>query len=250
MGGEEGFSKALSESSVTIQEYTARVRENIMVRENVQRFVDANVKVSPEEVKRYYDENKAQFKEPEQVRASHILITVAPTATDEEKKQKRAQIDAALALVKSGTPFAEVAKKFSEDTISARNGGDLGYFNRGQMVAEFENAAFGLKTNQVSDVITSKFGYHVLLVTDHKMPREVGLDEVKDDIEKYLKYRKGSDVTRQHVKQLREVAKVEVLLPAPPPVESAPQSLAPASKASAPVVATPPVAAPTQQNKK
>ena len=97
------------------------------------------------------------------------------------------------------------------------------------MVPEFDAAAFSLKTNTVSDIITTQFGYHVLLVTDHKPARTIPFDEVKDDLTQFLKQRKGNDITREHVAELRKAAKIEVLLPTPP---------------SVPSVETPPVAPP------
>ena len=105
----------------------------------------------------------------------------------------------------------------------------MDFFPRGSMVPEFDAAAFSLKTNTISDIITTQFGYHILLVTDRKPARLVPFDEVKDQLTEFLKQRKGNDVTRDHVAELRKVAKVEVLLPGAP---------------SAPAIATPPVSAP------
>jgi len=155
------------------------------------------------------------------------------------KKEKRSQIEAALALVKGGSKFADVAKKVSEDPGSAENGGDLGYFPRGRMVPEFDTAAFSLKTNEISGVITTQFGYHILQVTGRKPAGTMSFDEVKDKLTDYLKQRKGSEVTRTYVAELRGSAKVEVLLPPPAP---APLSL---TDPTVPTVQTAPVQAPS-----
>jgi peptidyl-prolyl cis-trans isomerase C len=176
-------------------------------------------------VRAFYDKNPDQFKQPETVRASHILIRVTADASDTVKKEKRTQIDSVRTLVKNGEKFADVAKKFSEDPSSAVNGGDLGFFGRGQMVPEFDTAAFSLKTNEISEVITTQFGYHVLMVTDRKPAQTIPFDQVKEDLAKYLKQRKGADITRDQVASLRKAAKIEILLPeAPslPGVETAP----------------------------
>jgi peptidyl-prolyl cis-trans isomerase C len=93
------------------------------------------------------------------------------------------------------------------------------------MVPEFDAAAFSLKTNEISDVITTQYGYHVLLVTDRKPPGTVPFDQVKEDLAQFLKQRKGADITRDQVASLRKAAKVEILIPEPPPapnVETAP----------------------------
>ncbi|HXI83776.1 MAG TPA: peptidylprolyl isomerase [Verrucomicrobiae bacterium] len=231
VGGEEQFKKTLADTGITTDEYAKRVRDNVIIRGAIDSAVDKEVKITPEEIRAFYDKNPDQFKQPETVRASHILIRCAPEATDEVKKEKRTQIDSVRALVKSGEKFADVARKFSEDPGSARNGGDLGFFGRGQMVPEFDTAAFSLKTNEVSDVITTQYGYHVLLVTDRKPAQTIAFDQVKDELGQYLKQRKGNDVTHDQVASLRKAAKVEILVPEPPP---------------APVVETAPVQAPTK----
>jgi peptidyl-prolyl cis-trans isomerase C len=229
LGGDEQFKSTLAESGITPAEYAKRVRDNVIIKETIQDLVDKQAKITPEEARSFYDKNPDQFKQPEMARASHILIRVPADASDDVKKEKRAQIDAARSLVKAGEKFADVAKKVSEDPGSAAKGGDLDFFPRGAMVPEFDAAAFSLKTNTISDVITTQFGYHILLVTDRKPARLVPFDEVKDQLTEFLKQRKGNDVTRDHVAELRKVAKVEVLLPAAP---------------SAPAAATPPVSAP------
>jgi peptidyl-prolyl cis-trans isomerase C len=230
LGGEEEFKKTLAGTGITVEEYTQRIRDNLIIREAIE-SVDKDVTVSPEEVRAFYDKNPDQFKQPESVRASHILIRVPADASDEVKKAKRAQIDAARSLVKSGQNFAEVAKKVSEDPGSAVKGGDLGYFSHGQMVPEFDVVAFSLKTNQVSDVITTQFGYHILIVTGRKPAGMMAFEDVKDELAKYLKQRKGNDLTRDHVAELRKVAKVDVLLPEAP---------------LAPMIVTPPVQSPAK----
>ena len=216
LGGEERFKETLTDTGITPEEYGKRVHNNVIVQDAIQQIVDKEVKMTPEEVRSFYDKNPDQFRQPETVRASHILIRVAPGASDEVKKQKRAQIDAARALVKSGEKFADVARKVSEDPGSAANGGDLDFFPRGAMVPEFDTVAFSLKTNELSDVITTQFGYHILLVTDRKPTQMIPFDEVKDRLGELLKQRKGNDVVRDHVAELRKTAKVEILLPPPP----------------------------------
>jgi len=226
-GGEEAFAKALKETSVSLEEYTRRLRDNVLLQEARQCLLDEKVKISPDEVKNFYDDNSARFKRPEMVRASHILIQVPRGAGDETRQAKRTQIEAARALVKGGEKFAAVAGKVSEDPVSARNGGDLGFFARGQMVPEFELAAFSLQTNQLSEVITTSYGYHVLMVTDRRAAQTETFDNVKGDIEKFLKGRRGTELARDHVKELRAKAKVEILLP-PLPAEPAPKETPPA----------------------
>ena len=229
LGGEEEFKAKLAESGLTAERYTRNVRESLIARAAIQAVVDKEVKIAPEEVKAFYDKNPDQFKRPELVRASHILIQCAPDASDEVKKEKLVQIEAARSLVKGGEKFADVARKVSEDPGTARTGGDLGFFARGRMVPEFDTAACSLKTSEISPVITTQYGYHILVVTDRKPAGTLPFDEVKADLTEFLKQQKGAEATRNHVAELRRAAKVEVFLPAPPP---------------APVVGTPPAPAP------
>ena len=212
-GSEEQFKETLAETGITPEEYARRVHSNVIVQDTIQQLIDKAVKIAPEEIKSFYDKNPDQFLRPESVRASHILIRVPPGASDEVKKAKRAQIEAARTVIKSGEKFADIARKVSEDPGSAPNGGDLDYFPRGAMVPEFDAVAFSLKTNELSEVITTQFGYHILMVTDRKPAQMTPFDEVKDRLGQFLKQRKGNDVVREHLAELRKAAKVEILLP-------------------------------------
>jgi len=246
MGGDEGLAAGLKEAGVTLEDYTRRMRDNIIIQNDMETVVASKITVSPEETKAYYDANREKMKQPEMIRASHILVRVSQEASDDIKKAKRAQIDAARSLIKSGEKFSDVARKVSEDPGSAANGGDLGQFGRGQMVPEFEQVAFSLKTNQLSDVVTTQFGYHLIMVTEHTPAKEESYDEVKADIEKFLKYRKSTDAARDHVKDLRAKAKVEILLP---PLEPAFTPTDGVPSKQTPTVETPPVAAPAPVGK-
>jgi len=230
VGGDEKFKATLAETGITPEEYIRQIRENLIIRDTVQTAVDKVIKIAPEEVRGFYDKNPSQFKQPEMACGSHILIRCAPDATDEVKKQKRAQIEAARALVKGGEKFADVAMKVSEDPGSAPKGGDLGCFAHGQMVPEFDSAAFSMKTNEVSDVITTQYGYHILLITSRKPAQTIPFEQVKEELTQYLKQRKGSELARSYVADLRKVAKVDVLLPALPaaPMVNAPPMQVPA----------------------
>lgn len=221
-GGEEALTKALQEAGVARNEFEQRTRDNMIVMESLRQLVDQKSVVATNEIKSFYDSNVTRFKQPELVRASHILIRVPADATEESKKLKRTQIEAARSLVVNGEKFADIARKVSEDPGSATKGGDLDYFPRGAMMPEFEKVAFELSTNKVSEVFTTDFGYHVLLVADHKPAKQLGFDEVKADIERFLRARKGGEITQEYVKELRGKAKVDILLPPLPALPATP----------------------------
>jgi peptidyl-prolyl cis-trans isomerase D len=139
------------------------------------------------DVEKYYRDNQAQYTTPEQVRASHILLK-----TDgKDEAAVRAKAEALLKQVRGGANFAELAKKNSEDEGSAKNGGDLDYFGRGRMVKEFEDAAFALQPGQVSDLVKSPFGFHIIKVVDKKAGAVRALAEARQEIADKLAYERA-----------------------------------------------------------
>src|SRR6266702_3798919 len=147
--------------------------------------LSAAVKPSDADLKKYYDDNIARFKTQAEVRASHILITAPKDASAADKAKARQQAEALLAQVKAHPDqFAQIAQKDSQDPGSASKGGDLGYFSRGMIAGgqAFDDAAFGLKKGEISGVVQTDFGYHIIEATDVKPSVTQPFDEVKDTI--------------------------------------------------------------------
>ena len=165
----------------------------------------------------FYEKNKEDFNSPEQVHASHILIKVAPTATPEEKAAAKEKLEKILKQVNEGGDFAALARENS-DCPSKAKGGDLGFFEKGQMVKEFEQAAFALQPGQVSDVVETQFGYHIIKVTNRKEAGLTPFEKAKDDIIKNLQQGKKNQLFRQYVQNLREEANVVYPAGKEPPV--------------------------------
>jgi len=148
----------------------------------------ASEQVGADEIKSYYEANISKYGEPEQRRASHILTVVKSGAGDAEKAKARERAAQILAqLRKSPGSFAELAKKNSGDPGSASQGGDLGFFSRGMMVRAFEDAAFGLKPNQISDLVESDFGFHIIKITGIKAGKMKSLELARPEIERELR---------------------------------------------------------------
>ena len=148
----------------------------------------ASEKIGPEEIKAYYESNISKYGEPEQRRASHILIATKSSAGESEKAKARERAAQILAQVrKSPESFAELAKKSSDDPGSASQGGDLGFFARGMMVRPFEDAAFRLKPNQISDLVESDFGFHIIKITGVKAGKMKSVEQARPEIELELK---------------------------------------------------------------
>lgn len=168
--------------------------------------------ISDEEIKKYYENNKSEFYE-DKVKASHILIKTVdkndkelPKEKQEEAKKKAEDI---LKKVKSGEEFSKLAKEYSEDG-SASNGGDLGFFTKGEMVPEFEAAAWGLKPGEVSELVKTKYGYHIIKVTD-KVNKQLSFDEVKDTIKNKLLSEKFNTNVNKLVKEAKITKKEDVI---------------------------------------
>ncbi|MGA2172191.1 MAG: peptidylprolyl isomerase [Sedimentisphaerales bacterium] len=182
-----------------------------------------DVEVNDAEALAYYKENQEDYNAPEQVQASHILIKVAPSASDEEKAQAKAKAGKLLKDIKGGADFATLAKENSDDPGSKIKGGALGSFSRGDMVKPFEDVAFALKTGQVSDIVETQFGYHIIKVTGHKPAGLTPFEKVKPDIIKMLKDTKKGRLFRQYIGKLRAEAKIVY----PPGKEPMPMSMRP-----------------------
>jgi parvulin-like peptidyl-prolyl isomerase len=146
------------------------------------------------------------------VHASHILIRTPENADAAAKAKAKTQADDLLAQIKKGADFAGLAKKFSQDPGSAQTGGDLGCFRKGQMVPAFEQAAFALKPGQMSGVVETPFGYHIIRVSEFKAGRDPGYDEVKPQIEEYLKQQLRDRKSQEFVDQLKAKGKIQIFI--------------------------------------
>ena len=133
-------------------------------------------------VRAFYDEHPDRYRQPEKVRARHVLLRVAPNAEEEEVERIRALADEALARIQAGEPFEAVAEELSEDPGSKTRGGDLGFFARGQMVPPFEEAAFSLEPGATSDIVKTDFGFHIIRVEERQAAEERSFDEAARDI--------------------------------------------------------------------
>jgi peptidyl-prolyl cis-trans isomerase D len=154
----------------------------------------AKAEVKSEDVRKYYDEHQSEFAAPEQRRASHILITVPANAPQAEQDKAKAKAEQLLAQVKkSPTQFAEVAKQNSQDPGSAVNGGDLGFFARGMMVKSFDDSVFALKAGEISGLVKSDFGFHIIKLVAIKASAATPFEEVRDSVASKMRQQKAVD---------------------------------------------------------
>lgn len=205
------FQAALKQNALTEDSFKVYLGRNLSIQNLVEQDVATNLKVSDAEVHDFYAGNRDKFEIPEQVRARHILVKVDGKADAAAKDAARKKAEELLIQVKGGADFAELAKKNS-DCPSAPKGGDLGFFPHGQMVEPFDKAVFALKPGEVSVVIETQFGYHVIKLEERKDAGLVSEKDVAAEIKDYLKSQKLNEAMIARVKTLREKAKVEVLI--------------------------------------
>jgi peptidyl-prolyl cis-trans isomerase C len=209
---EEVFQQQLQQRKTTLAELREDTRDSMRITAMLQAELDAKTSVTPEQVNDFYVRNPATFQQGERVKASHILVRVQANADVAEREKARAKAAGLLADLKAGKDFAALAKQYSDDPGSGAQGGDLGFFQRGQMVPPFEQAAFALPVGQTSDLVTSDFGIHIIRVIEREPGRTQPLDEVKADIEQYLVGQNREAQTRLFVDTLKSKGKVEIYI--------------------------------------
>ena len=178
--------------------------------------IEASIQVTPDDLNNYYRDHRDAYRVPEQVKVSHILIKTPLPGADgkvDEKGAAEAQHRAQdlLKQIKSGAKFEDLAKKYSEDPGSAKEGGSLGWIGRGQTVPEFEKTAFSLPKGQTSDLVKSSYGFHIIRVDDKQDAHLKPLDEVKGDIEPALKHQKAQQIAQKQAETLLKDARSTTL---------------------------------------
>lgn len=211
-GSKEAVLKELAERGVNEKELKEGAREDLKIMKYLEEVVFKDIKVSDEELEKFYKEKPEMFVKPEEVTARHILFKVAENAPEDEVKSVQEKAEKVLQEVKAAPDkFAEVATKNSDDS-SKSNGGDLGYFTKEQMVKPFADASFALKPGEVSDLVRSQFGFHIIKSEGKRGGEKVALDEVKDRLNLYLKRMKQKDYLVTYLADLRKKSNVKVNL--------------------------------------
>jgi peptidyl-prolyl cis-trans isomerase C len=195
-GIEEGIDK-----STEYLEEIERFKKHAIMKVAIDKMLE-KVTVSDEDAKKYYDENKGQFAQPEQVHARHILVS------------DDVEMELVLADLKAGDKFEDVAAKHST-CPSKEQGGDLGFFGKGQMVPEFEKVAFETEIGKVSDPVKTQFGVHVIKVEEKTSESTVPFEEVIEQIKPYLLNQKRNEAYQEELKLLKEKYKIERVTPTP-----------------------------------
>ena len=204
---EAEFQTALAKMNISEADLRSQIQQDITIRQFIRDTFVQEVTISDNEVKAYYDNNPDLFTKPEQVRASHILIKVEPQADKTQKARARKTLNTVQQKLQTGEDFGALAKEFSQGPSSSKEG-DLGFFSRGQMVKPFEDVAFAMKVGAVSNIVETRFGYHLIKVTDKQPETKLAYVDVKERLEQHLKQQKVQQEISAYVDKLKVDAKV------------------------------------------
>jgi peptidyl-prolyl cis-trans isomerase C len=209
---EDVFKQMLATQKITLEKFRADQRQDLVVAKMLADALKDKVAATPEQIADFYKNNPDRFKQGERVRASHILITVPQGADGITKDKARETAEGLLKKVKAGGDFAALAKENSQDPGSAVQGGDLGYFQPGQMVGPFDEVAFKLPPGAVSDLVETQFGFHIIKVVDKQAGRTVPLEEVRPQLTQFLENQNRQRESAAFVSALRAKGKIEILI--------------------------------------
>jgi peptidyl-prolyl cis-trans isomerase C len=210
LGSQEKLTEQLTKDGLTLEHARKILKKNILIQAEVDKRIAPQVTVTEADIEAYYEANQDRLKHDGLVAARHILLKFPENVTEEQKKAALEKIQGLRKEIVEGKDFAEVAKANS-DCPSKTRGGDLGYFPKGVMVPEFEKVAFSLNEGQLSEVVETPYGYHLILVYGKKPAGTVPLADVRDRIEKDVKQKKLYEAMKAHIAKLQKTAKVQVL---------------------------------------
>jgi peptidyl-prolyl cis-trans isomerase C len=208
----EIFEKALADMNMNEKELEKHIKRGMSISEYVDEVFVQKADVTDEAVTTFYEEHPEAFTKPEQVRARHILLETKPDAAPETLAKNREQLASLSEKVENGEDFGKLAKEHSDCPSSSQNG-DLGFFGKGQMVKEFEEAAFALEPGEVSEIVQTQFGLHLIQTVEKQPESIVPLAEIKDRLIVHLKQEKGKKAAAEHLSQLKKKADIERMIP-------------------------------------
>jgi parvulin-like peptidyl-prolyl isomerase len=206
-GGREGLETSLSEAGMSYEQLRNALEKTMLARAYVDTVIRPEVSISDEDVAAFYADNPEMFAEPERVKARHILIAIDVDAPEAEVTAARARAEAARSRALAGEDFAALAKELSKGP-SAPRGGDLGWISAADTVEPFTTVAFGLDSGSISEVVRTRYGFHVILVEGHREPGTSPLDEVRDGLREALVDRAVAERAETLLQELRDKAEV------------------------------------------
>lgn len=210
LGSKENFTKALKKIDMSLDLFKQEIKKHQMIIALLN-DIEKDARYQDEELKRYYKENKSKFKRPEGLHLYHILIKVDKSAVDDEWEKRRLYAEEILNKLKSGEDFGEIAYNYSEDSYKFKSG-DYGFVHKGQLEKEIEDAAFSLKEGELSGVIRSIYGFHIVKAGEKKPETIFSFDEIKEKTRKELTKKRYEEKRKALLKRLREEYPVEIYI--------------------------------------
>jgi peptidyl-prolyl cis-trans isomerase C len=206
-GGEAQVDQMLAPMGLTRDDFRQAITRDLTIRKYVDEKITPSITISDADTKAFYDQNPQMFAGTDSVRARHIILLSHQDDSEQQIKDRRAQLEAIRQRAIGGEDFAKLAKTYSQDNLAER-GGDLGYFPRGMMVKPFEDAAFALKKGQISNIVDTQFGMHLIKCIDKKPARPVQYDDAKASIDMMLKQRSLSTELQNRLQKSRDAATI------------------------------------------
>lgn len=208
----EGQLEAMLESEGrSMESYKDHVRDQIIVSKITRFELGGRLNISDKSIAKYYHDNQKEFWQLGKARAKHILLLVEKDLPEVSKNKKFLQAKKILGEIKAGKDFSEAAKEYSED-ISASSGGDIGFVEKGKMVPEFEKAVFSLKEGEISDIVVTEYGYHIVKVEEVLPGKTLPFKEIKERIRQILAGKKQKSVYDEWIKELKKSSFIEISL--------------------------------------
>jgi peptidyl-prolyl cis-trans isomerase C len=207
----EQFDKALTDRNTTTAQLRSDARADMMIDKMLEGEFAGIAATTESEAKDFYDKNPDKFTQGEAVRASHILVMANDQADEATKAKARTKIDGILKRVRAGEDFAKLAQENSDDGSKAQ-GGDLGFFTRGQMVPPFDKAAFAMKPGEVSEVVTTQFGYHIIKMAERRDSTVMPYEKLQPQIQEFLTNQRKRERVNAFIEEAKKRARIEVLI--------------------------------------
>ena len=209
---DQAFQQGMAAQGLTLDQVRQQTRTNLLVQKVIEAEVASKVVVQDADVSAFYQQNLERFKQGDTVHASHILVGLPQNPTPEQKSTAKTKAQAVLKQLRGGGDFAAVARAESQDPGSAQNGGDLGFFPKGQMTPAFEEAAFKTRPGAISAIVETPFGFHIIKVHERRAPRTAPLAEVGGQIKGFLEQGQREQKLEQFVEQVKTKSKIEILV--------------------------------------
>lgn len=208
LGGERKFREALKKAGLTEKQYKEKLRKKHLVKKFIEDEVNNKAEITDKEIKNHYKENRKKYFRPEARRIRHILIKVPPNASAKDRALKKQRAQEVIDKIKAGEDMSMVAWNYSDDPYRVK-GGDFGLVHRGRLDPDLEKQVFKLEPNRLSNILETRFGYHIVRVEEIKAPEQLSLEDVSEKIKKELTEKKEKQIRDDLIKNLRGKATIE-----------------------------------------